>query len=135
MNFVHVYVLICYWKYAESYGGRGRDGTNTWPLFSGRLDKWSRTLREKVKRQYVQQNSVLENCIYRKTVGQMNEPGSAVAVLLWLGEAFYFSFAMHFLWASHVLFPLVCDCGLLLLHAASTKLSHSPDIFVSFCWG
>lgn len=66
----------------------------------GRLDKWSRTLREKVKKQYVQQKSGLENCIFRKTVGQMNEPGLPIAVLLWLGDGFYFSFAVHFLWTS-----------------------------------
>lgn len=80
----------------------------------GRLDKWSRTLREKVKRQYVQQKSGLENCICQKTLGQMDGSGLPIAVLLWLGDACYFGFAVHFLWASHFLYLLVCDCGLLL---------------------
>lgn len=69
-----------------------------WHVATGcrRLDKWSRTLREKVKRQYVQQNLGLENCIYQKTVGQMDGSGLPIAVLLRLGDACYFSSAVHF---------------------------------------
>lgn len=120
-------------KCIESNEDSGRDGTDTWPQCSIRLDIRSRILK---KKELINGTKirVKELVIYQKRVGQMNESSLLIAILFRLRDAFYSSFVVYFLWPTCMLYQLVHTCSLWLLYAASTELSHNLEIFVSFWW-